>query len=92
MIESYRVIRNELEKWSEEMAAKKELIVFSKADICDPEMLEEMVVDFEKATKQKVTLTISAGAYIRIDRLKDILIESIPEKRIISPIIRENEE
>lgn len=92
MIESYRVIRNELEKWSEEMAAKKELIVFSKADICDPEMLEEMVRDFEKATKQKVTLTISAWAYIRIDTLKDILIESIPEKRQIAPIVRENEE
>jgi GTPase involved in cell partitioning and DNA repair len=43
MVASYRIIRTELEKWSDAMAAKQELIIFSKADICDPEMLEEMV-------------------------------------------------
>lgn len=87
MIESYKIIRKELENWSPEMAEKEELIVFSKADIIDPEQLEEMKKLFEKATKKNVALTISAGAYMRIDELRDILIQLIP---ITSPIDEEN--
>ncbi len=60
------------------LASKRELIIFSKADIIDPEQLEEMRKIFEKATKKKVALTISAGAYIRVDELKDLLISEIP--------------
>ena len=60
MLEAYRVIRGELEKWSEEMGKKEELIIFSKADIIDPDMLEEMKQHFEKATGKSVALTISA--------------------------------
>ena len=78
MIENYRVIRKELENWSPAMADKGELIIFSKADLIDPEQLEEMRKIFEKATKKKVALTISAGAYIRVDELKDLLISEIP--------------
>ncbi len=78
MIENYRTIRKELENWSPAMVEKRELIIFSKADICDPEQLEEMRKIFEKATKKKVALTISAGAYIRVEELKDLLISEIP--------------
>lgn len=78
MIENYRTIRKELENWNASMAEKDELIIMSKADIIDPEMLEEMKKNFEKATGKKVALTISAGAYMRIDELKDLLIERIP--------------
>ena len=92
MLEAYRVIRGELEKWSEAMAEKKEIIIFSKADIIDPEMLEEMVGNFEKSTGKKVALTISAGAYIRIDTLKDLLIESIPERKKDETLITEDDE
>lgn len=60
MLEAYRVIRGELEKWSEAMGKKEEIIIFSKADIIDPEMLEEMKINFEKSTDKKVALTISA--------------------------------
>lgn len=79
MIENYHTIRKELENWSSEMAEKEELIIFSKADIIDPEQLEEMKKVFEKATGKFVALTLSAGAYIRIDELKDLLINKIPE-------------
>ncbi len=70
------------------LADKPELIVFSKADIIDAEMLDEMVKAFEKQTKKKVALTISAGAYIRTDELKDLFLEIIPE----IPLPREIEE
>ena len=60
LIENYLVIRKELENWSDEMAKKDELIVFSKADIIDDDHLAEMKKVFEKKTKKKVALTISA--------------------------------
>ncbi len=82
MIENYRVIRKELENWNPEMANKDELIVFSKAELVDSEQLEEMVRIFEKSTGKKVDLTISAGAYIRIDELKDLLLKRIPDTRV----------
>ncbi len=86
IVENYQVIRGELEKWSPEMAEKDEIIVLSKADIIDPEMLEEMSKYFEKKTGKKVALTLSAGAYIRVDELKDLLIKKIPEaERFINP-------
>ncbi|MDD2693536.1 MAG: GTPase ObgE [Candidatus Gracilibacteria bacterium] len=90
MIENYRTIRKELENWSEKMADKEELVVFSKADLIDPDQLEEMKHIFEKETGKKVTLTISAGAYIRIDELRDILIERIP-KPVESDMITDGE-
>jgi GTPase involved in cell partitioning and DNA repair len=80
MIENYKVIRTELEKWSEAMGNKPELIVFSKAELVDPDHLREMKKKFEKQTGKKVALTISAGAFIRIDELKDLLLEIIPER------------
>ena len=93
MIENYRTIRRELENWSEKMADKEELIILSKADLIDPDQLEEMKHIFEKETGKKVTLTISAGAYIRIDELRDILIQKIPkvtESESFSPETDEN--
>lgn len=80
VISNYQTIRRELENWSETMANKEELIVFSKADIIDAEHLEEIVKIFEEKTGKKVALTISAGAFIRTDELKDLLIAKIPEK------------
>ncbi len=92
LISNYRTIRKELENWSPSMAEKDELIIFSKADIIDPDQLEEMRKIFEKATKKKVVLTISAGAYIRIEELKDLLIEKIPPNKYIEAPLMENED
>ena len=69
IVENYTTIRSELEKWSSEMAEKEELILLSKKDIVDPEMLDEMKAYFEKKTGKKIFLSISAGAYLGIDEL-----------------------
>lgn len=74
------------------MAKKEELIVLSKADICDPDMLTEMVSYFEKNTGKKVALTISAGAYIRTDDLKDLLLTKIPEDKTLPKEVGEDSE
>lgn len=62
------------------MKEKQELIIFSKCDIIDSEQLEEIQSYFEDKTQKKVSLTISAGAYIRTDELRDLLIEKVPER------------
>lgn len=85
IIANYETIRRELENWSSEMASKDEFIIFSKADIIDAEHLDEIVKIFEEKTGKKVFLTISAGAFIRIDELKDTLIERIPERIFEAP-------
>lgn len=90
VISAYKTIRKELENWSEEMANKEELIIFSKADLIDPEHLEEIVALFEKEIGKKVALTISAGAFIRTDELKDLLIEKVPERTEADFEISEN--
>lgn len=92
MVENYRVIRKELENWSDAMGKKQELIVFSKSELVDQEHLSEMKEYFEKETGKKVTLTISAWAFIRIDELKDILLQTIPEDKKIERIITEDED
>ncbi len=92
IVENYTTIRSELEKWSSEMAEKEELILLSKKDIVDPEMLDEMKAYFEKKTGKKIFLSISAGAYLGIDELKDLLIERIPETKYTPPRILEDEE
>ncbi|MBI5413896.1 GTPase ObgE [Candidatus Peregrinibacteria bacterium] len=60
----YGVIRNELRKYSKELAKKKELVAFSKIDVLqdDKELLKLITKDFSQKTKipQKNILPISA--------------------------------
>ncbi len=92
MIANYRIIRKELENWNADMADKDELIVFSKAELVDADQLNEMVSIFEKETGKKVDLTISAGAFIRIDELKDLLLQRIPDTREEELILVEDDD
>ncbi len=95
LVENYKIIENELKTWRDTHASfewareRKEIIVFSKTDICDAEMVEEMASYFEKKTGKKVALSMSAGAYIRVDELKDLLIREIPENEDVTPLIDE---
>jgi GTP-binding protein len=89
MIENYRIIRTELENWGPSISEKPEIIILSKADLIDADMLEEMKILFENATGKTVALTISAGAYIRIDELRNQLLEIIPEKSTLVSDIEE---
>lgn len=51
-IEDYRTIRKELEKYSPELAEKKEIVAFSKVDVLgeDSELLEMLTEEFTKET------------------------------------------
>lgn len=54
MLEDYRIIRKELEKYNPELLLKKEIIVLTKSDLAKKEILFEKVKYIEKQTGKKV--------------------------------------
>ena len=56
MIEEYKKIRDELEKYSPELIHKKEVIVLSKSDLVEPKDAEKMKKKFEKEFEKPVFL------------------------------------
>jgi len=56
MISEYKKIRKELEKYSEDLIEKPEIIVLSKSDLVSDEEAEKKKKEFEKETGKKVIL------------------------------------
>src|SRR5436190_18330446 len=50
--ESYKTVRTELKAYSEELAAKPEIVALSKADAMTPERIEEQLKSLKKASKK----------------------------------------
>ena len=59
--EAYKTVRAELKAYSEELAAKPEIVALSKADAMTPERIEEQVKSLKKAAK-RTPLVLSAHA------------------------------
>jgi GTP-binding protein len=75
IVKNYQDIRHELESFSKKLAAKEELIILTKADLFDKEMIDFVKKELEKVVKDRTIMVISAGAYMGIDTLKDYLID-----------------
>ncbi|EKE27022.1 MAG: GTPase ObgE [uncultured bacterium (gcode 4)] len=75
IIENYNDIRNELKIFSEDLASKKEIVVLSKSDLFDKEMIDYIIKEFKAKTKIKDIFVISAPANIWIEVLKDYLVD-----------------
>ena len=73
----YEWIRYELTVFSELLAQKEELIVFSKADLLDDEMREHILWEFQKQFPDKKYFIISAATGHGLEELKDYLAENI---------------
>jgi GTP-binding protein len=61
---SYLTIRQELEKYSVDLAKKPEIIALTKTDAVDAELIEMQIADLKKVikTKSKTIFTISSAA------------------------------
>lgn len=57
---NYKVIINELKKFSKELAKREEIIVINKIDMLDEKTLEKRLKELKKITKTKKVFTISA--------------------------------
>lgn len=73
----YENIRYELTVFSEELAQKEEIIVFSKADLLDDEMRQHIPREFSKRFPNKKYFIISAATGEGLEELKDYLVENV---------------
>lgn len=86
-IADYDAIRNELGLFNPELLKKEEIIVLTKCDLLDPEMVADLVSQIEKKTKKKV-FPISAPIGDWLKELQDELIRHKPQE-IIEPETKE---
>ncbi len=92
IVSNYKTIRHELESFSKDLAKKEEIIVLSKSDLFDKEMIDFIMKELKSQIKTKNKIfVISAPSYVWIEELKDFLIEKyaqdkeeIPEQDTIS--------
>jgi GTP-binding protein len=79
--QDYRDIRKELEAFSENVAKKDEVVVLTKIDLVSDEDLAELLKQAKKELPKKSVFALSAVAMLRIEVLKDFLIEKTEGKR-----------
>ncbi|MCT4617238.1 MAG: GTPase ObgE [Candidatus Gracilibacteria bacterium] len=76
VFEDYSDIRKELEYFSSSLAEKREVIVLSKADLLDKEMLEFIKSEFKNKFNKNIDFIISSVSDIGLDSFKDYLIDN----------------
>lgn len=81
--QNYSDIRKELESFSPEIAGKDETIVLSKTDLVSEEDLKELLKQAKTELPGKKLFTMSAGAMINVEAVKDHLIQNAEGKRKI---------
>lgn len=78
-IADYDAIREELWLFNPVLLKKKEIIVLSKCDLLDEEMIQDLKSQIEKKTKKKV-FAISAPIWEWLEELQNELLQLIKEK------------
>ncbi len=76
--EQYVIVRQEVEKYSEELANKKELVCLTKIDAMTEEEIQKYQVFFEEQLDRKV-LPISGVSGRNIEIVKQLMLKSITE-------------
>ncbi|MFA6918116.1 MAG: GTPase ObgE [Candidatus Gracilibacteria bacterium] len=86
---SYKIINNELKKFSKELAAREQIIVINKIDAIDEETLSKRLKELKKIVKTKKIFTISAvtheGLQPLLFEISKKLIELKKKERMESP-------
>lgn len=79
LTESYKVIRKELEAYSEELAQKEEILILTKTDVVDEKILKIKIKEAKKLNKQLFTVTVYDDTSIK--DLKDNLIKFLRDNK-----------
>lgn len=83
-IEDYKIIRNELEKYSKKLASKKEIIIANKCDLPDfKENLKLFKKEFPKAEIYEISALNNVGIDEALTKIADIL-DTIGEENLYS--------
>lgn len=78
IVENYKIIRNELKRFSPALAEKPEIIVLSKIDLVLPEEQKKRIAALKKKLKATDVFAISAPMMEGVEALQNFLIEKIP--------------
>jgi GTP-binding protein len=82
IVDEYKILLNELKKYSPELLNKKRILGISKADLMDDELEAEMKKDLDKRLKGKNKLPyifFSSASQKNISELKDMLWRQLNE-------------
>jgi GTP-binding protein len=77
-VKAYKIIRNELKDYNEELSDKKEVIILTKTDLVDEKKLASVKKKLEKLNKNILTATVYDNESIK--SLKDNLIKILREQ------------
>ncbi len=88
-LEDYAVIRAELEKFSDTLANKQELVIFSKVDTTDGELEKFLCDEFEAKYKIR-PLLISAATHEGIPEMLREVEKQVPEREEVPEIVEED--
>lgn len=86
-VEDFKIINNELEKYSHELSKTKQIVVFSKCDLLEKEDLDKKIAEFTKANKISDYICISSYTREGVEELKKRILENlkkIPKKPALS--------
>ncbi len=75
LVKAYKVIRNELKEYSEELGDKKEVVILTKTDLVDKKALASAVKKIQKLNKDVLTVSILDDESLK--KLKDDLIKTL---------------
>ena len=73
LVKAYKIIRNELKVYSEELAEKEEILILTKTDLVDDKTLDKAVKKMSKLNKNIFTVTVLDDNSVK--KLKDNLIK-----------------
>ena len=73
---SYQQVKNELKKYSNKLAKKKELIVLNKIDLIDEKEVNHIIRDFKKNTKSEV-IALSTFNKSSVSKIKSKLLNYV---------------
>ena len=94
VFKDYTDIRYELEVFSDKLKDKREMVVFSKADLLDEEMKEFVLSEFKTKYPEQEVFMISSASREWVDELIDFLIDNfttrinddLPEDEVTSDL------
>lgn len=73
IVDVYTVVREELEKFDKDLAAKEEIIILTKTDLVDSTTLQKKIKEIKKKNSRVLSVTVYDDASIKM--LKDELVK-----------------
>ena len=78
-LENFKIINKELEKHSEALANRYQIVVLNKIDAIDEELKDMIVEEFQKYLPDKEIFTISAATKENVDKLMYFVSQKVDE-------------